>query len=291
VAIVDRQTGTVHFLYCIEYERCFSMRSDDDGRTFSAPVEMTATFEEFRRGYPWTVLAVGPGHGIQLKNGRLVVPVWISTGTGGNAHRPSVTSVIFSDDHGRSWRRGEIAVWDTPEVINPNETVAIQLADGRVMLNVRNEAKANRRVVVTSPDGATAWSPPSFDQALYEPICMASLERLSPTPSSDRNRIIFANPHNLSCGNGKEIPGQKRDRKNLSIKLSYDEGETWPVNRSLEPGPSAYSDLAVLPDGTMLCHYGRGGTESNPRIDMLTVARFNLEWLTNGRDTLSPSKE
>ena len=109
VAIVD-SNGSVHFLYCIEYAHCFYMRSDDDGLTFSKPVDITPAFEKFRPEYAWTVLATGPNHGIQLKNGRLVVPVWLSTGTGGNGHRPSVTSVIYSDDHGAAWQRGDIAV-------------------------------------------------------------------------------------------------------------------------------------------------------------------------------------
>ena len=105
--------------------------------------------------YDWKVLATGPNHSIQLKNGRLVVPVWLSTGTGGNAHRPSVTATIYSDNQGKTWKAGDIAVPCTEEWINPNETVAIELNDGRVMLNVRSESKAHRRLVTISPDGVT----------------------------------------------------------------------------------------------------------------------------------------
>ena len=76
-----------------------------------------------------------------------------------------------------------------------------------------------------------------------------------------------------------------RDRRNLSIKLSTDEGQTWSVNKSLEPGYSAYSDLAVLPDGTVLCLYERGRKSDEQQKKPtsyagLTLARFNLEWLT-----------
>lgn len=274
VAIVDRETGAIHFLYCVNYERCFYMRSDDDGRTFSAPVEITSTFEKFRPEYDCNVIATGPGHGIQLENGRLVVPVWLSTGAKG--HGPSVTATIFSDNHGKSWQRGDIAIPDTKKWVTPNETVVVQLADGRVMLNARSLSPENRRVVATSPDGAAHWSKPHFDNALLEPICMASMVRLSQKPVSDKNRILFANPDNLSRSDGKEIPGAHRDRKNLSIKLSYDEAQTWLVNKVLEPGRSAYSDLAVLQDGTILCFY--------ERAKLLTIARFNLEWLTDGKD-------
>jgi len=75
VATVDRDTGQIHFLYCLNYGQCFYMVSDDDGITFSEPREITSSFESFCKDYVWHVLATGPGHGIQLRNGRLLVPV------------------------------------------------------------------------------------------------------------------------------------------------------------------------------------------------------------------------
>jgi sialidase-1 len=288
--IADRN-GEVHLLFCLDYGRAFYSRSRDDGQTWSAATEITGAFEAFRPKFDWKVLATGPGHGIQLKSGRLVVPVWLSTGTGGNAHRPSITATIVSDDWGRNWRAGEVAVPNTEEWINPNETVAVELADGRVMLNVRSESVANRRIVVTSADGATGWSAPRFDKELVEPVCMASILRLSTNPPSDRNRLLFANPDNLSKADGNEKPGGSRDRQNLSLKLSLDEGATWPVTRPLEPGFSAYSDLALLADGTILCFYERGQKPQEGKkplnYTLLTLARFNLEWLTRREDTLS----
>ena len=99
VAIVDYQDGSLHFLYCLEYMRCFYMRSQDEGVTWTDAVEITSTFEAFRSEYDWKVIATGPGHGIQLRHGpyagRLVVPVWLSLGTGEHAHRPSVASDHF----------------------------------------------------------------------------------------------------------------------------------------------------------------------------------------------------
>jgi len=283
VLIADRG-GAVHFVFCLEYMRCFSARSDDDGKTWSKPTEITATFEKFRPAYDWKVLGTGPNHGIQLRTGRLVVPVWLSTGTGGNAHRPSVTATISSDDGGKTWKTGDIAVSDTAEIINPNETVAVELANGSVMLNVRNESKANRRLVVVGKDGATGWGKPRFDEALKEPTCMAGMVRFPAKTATDKNRLLFSNPDNLARADGKEEPGKNRDRKNLSVKLSYDEGKTWKVNKVVEPGWSAYSDLAVTPQGTVLCFFGRG-EKAHFAGDRLTMARFNLEWLTDGRDT------
>jgi Neuraminidase (sialidase) len=275
VAIADRQTGEVHFLYCVNYQRCFYLRSEDDGLTFTKPVDITPAFDKFRPEYDCNVIATGPGHGIQLANGRLVVPVWLSTGAKG--HAPSVAATIFSDDHGRTWQRGAIALPSADEWPSPNETAAVQLADGSVMLNSRTNARKNRRVVTTSPDGATNWSGAHFDEALLEPVCMASLVRYSAKPAAKKNRILFSNPDNLKNAKGDEKPGAHRDRKNLSIKVSYDEGKTWAVNKALEEGSSGYSDLAVAGDGTILCFY--------ERHNALTVARFNLEWLSDGKDS------
>jgi len=290
VAIVDHQTGAVHFLYCLEYMSCFYMRSDDDGLTWTEPVEITETFEKFRPDYDWKVIATGPAHGIQLRHGehagRLVVPVWISLGTGGHAHRPSVTSTIYSDDHGQTWHRGEIAVPDTEEFIFPNETAVVELADGSVMLNSRSESKRNRRLVTVSPNGATDWSEPRFDPALLEPICMGAIARVRDPQGSEPGLIAFSNPHNLSRKDGKQGGGLKGDRINVTVKLSDDEGQTWPHQRVIEPGFSGYSDLAALPDGTILCFYERGSTDGNHyRTGRLTVASFNEAWVREGSTT------
>jgi len=274
VLIADKD-GAVHMLFCLEYERVFYQRSDDDGVSWSQPSEITAAFEPFKKHYDWKVLATGPNHSIQLKTGRLVVPVWLSTGTGGNAHRPSVTATIYSDDQGKTWKAGDIAVPCTEEWINPNETVAIELNDGSVMLNVRSESKAHRRLVTTSKDGATGWSRPKFDAALLEPICMGGIVRYN---HGGQSLILFSNPHNLDKEKGKAEPGQSRDRKNVSVKISRDEGQTWPVNKLIENGPSMYSDIAVTPSGAILCFYGRGTKPGFAGVG-LTLARFNLEWL------------
>jgi sialidase-1 len=287
VVIADR-SGVVHFLFCLEYMRVFYMRSVNDGLAFSKPVEITGAFDAFRPEYAWRVVATGPGHGIQLAGGRLLAPIWMALGTGGNGHHPSVNSTVYSDDHGATWHRGEIAVPNTPEFPDPNETNAVQLADGKVMLNVRTESPRNRRTIVVSDDGATHWSPPRLQEDLPDPICFASLLRLSTEKTGSRNRLLFSNPDNLTRADGKDI--RSKDRKNLTVHLSYDEGNSWPVKRTLEPESSGYSDMAVLKDGTILCLYETGAGSSDFPNRRLMLARFNLEWLTEGRDTFKGRK-
>ena len=286
VAIADAETGAVHLLYCVEYGHCFYRRSDDDGLTFSPPVEINAAFEAFRPEYDWKVLATGPGHGVQLATGRLVVAVWLSTAAGRNAHHPSVTATIYSDDHGKTWRRGAIAARSTAEHPDPNEAAIVALADDRVMLNIRNESPARRRLVTISADGASGWSTPTLVPDLPEPVCMGSLALASANPATGRERwLLFANPDHpelLAHHGGGPPPKGWSDRKNLAIKLSTDDGKTWPTTRTLEPGPSAYSDLAVLPDGTILCFYERPQAHVDRPArtgTALTLARFSLDWL------------
>ncbi|MFN7543961.1 MAG: exo-alpha-sialidase [Acidobacteriota bacterium] len=276
VAFADRKKGLVHFIYCVEYMRAFYLRSDDDGRTFSAPVEITSTFDQFQKDYAWKVFATGPGHGIQLRNGRLLVPVWLSTSET-NPHKPSVAATIYSDDHGKTWKRGDIAVPSQGEVVDPSETVAVQLASGRVMLNARTISPRHRRVVLTSKDGATKWSAPRFQQELVEPICFGSLVRHS------GKKLLFVNPDNLLKAGLEGAPGQSRDRRNLTIRLSEDDGETWKTQRVIDPGWTAYADLNTSPDGAIYVLYERG--EPDParlRIASLTLVRFPLAWVRAG---------
>lgn len=269
VAIVDHVTGTIEFLYCINYARCFSIRSMDDGQTWSDPVEITDVFEPFREKYDWKVIATGPGHGIQLRNGRLVVPIWVAYGEKGD-HKPSAVATIYSDDHGKTWQAGDIAVPNEGEFTDPNETILTELSDGRVMLVARSVSNPNRKITSVSPNGATNWSQPTFHPELWEPICMASVVSYPSEPGT----LIFSAPHSLARDeSGKEIPAGRGKRENLSIKLSRDDGQTWPLNKTLESGPSAYSDLAVLPDGTILCFYENG--------KHLTLARFNRAWINH----------
>ncbi|MCC5840759.1 MAG: exo-alpha-sialidase [Opitutales bacterium] len=258
--------GTVHFVYCVEYYRVFYMRSDDDGLTWSEPVEITHVFDEFRVDCDWQYLATGPGHGIELSNGRLLVPIRVDDFRTGAVR--GFISTIFSDDGGQTWQRGEIALRPA------SEAMLTERADGSVLLTARNPR--SRKAHTTSPDGVTGWTPIHYPEELLEPGCMASLVTHPGTADHPGPFIIFSNPHTTLREN--------RNRKDVSLKVSRDGGQTWPVHRILEHGPSAYSDLAVLPDGTILCFYESGHPDliregRDWPYAVLRLAHIPPEWL------------
>jgi len=272
VMIADGQTHTLHFIYCAEYSHCYYRRSTNDGITWAGPVDITPAFDAFRSEYNWRVIATGPGHGIQLSSGRLLVPVWMSTGTGGHAHRPSCVGTIFSDDFGARWEAGDIVVRDTAATPNPSESTATELAGGHVMLNIRNESPLHRRLVTISHNGASGWAKPWYHANLFEPVCSASLIRLSD------QRLLFTNPDSEHSSKQAE-GGVGQPRENLTARLSSDNGRTWPVARVIDPGASGYSDLAQDTSGDIFCLYEQGTVGSLPHTASLTLARFNVAWL------------
>ena len=274
VAIAGRD-GTIHFLYCVEYMRSFYMRSQDDGVTWSSPVEITSAFEQYRSELDWQVIGIGPGHSVQLRTGRLVAPFWMSS-TNKQARLKGATGVVYSDDDGKTWRRGDIALR------NGNEPNIAELPDGSVFVTARNQDPRNRRLVAYSRDGATGWSTPALIEDLLEPGCMAGMVCHPGTMKQPNPLLLFSNPNTTERDN--------KARANVTIKASRDGGRTWPVSRLLQSGPSAYSDLAVLPDGVILCLYESGTPEADLKHNRpwpyarITLARFNLEWIYDGRD-------
>lgn len=280
VAIADHKKGVVHLLYQHDYARIFYMRSKDDGARFTKPVDVTSALEGLRSQFLWTVVALGPGHAIELQSGRLLVPVWLAAGVqtvrGQRKHAPSAITTLYSDNHGKTWKHGDLIAINSPEMVNPNEMQLIQLADGNVMANIRTGDKAELRAVAFSPDGISHWTKPQFDKHLYDPICAASIVRYSAVPKDDRNRILFVNPDSQS------LPGNRKSghglRRNLTLKMSEDEGKTWPVARLLHEGSSGYSDVAVAQDKTIYVIY-EGVLDHGNGSNSISVLRFNLAWI------------
>ncbi len=271
--VVDRETGTVWLLLTgnrgedseaeimrgtsKDTRRVWVMKSEDDGKTWSERKEITET----TKAPDWTWYATGPGCGIQLSSGRLLIPCDHAV----RHTRRWRSHVIYSDDHGATWKLGGVLREKT------NECQVVELADGSLLLNMRSYHGNNRRAIATSEDGGLTWSDVTFDEALVEPVCQASLIRFTDQGTLSKNRLFFANPASTQ-------------RVRMTVRLSYDEGKTWPVSKVLHAGHAAYSALAILPDMTIGCLYERG--ERSP-YEKITFARFSVEWLTNGTDSLS----
>jgi len=232
-------------------------KSEDDGQTWSKPVEITKDVKKA----DWTWYATGPGVGIQTRTGRFVIPCdHTPTGT-----KEEASHVFYSDDAGKTWQLGG------KTSLKFGESQVVELADGTLMLNMRNhESPRRERGVSLSKDGGLTWSEPVYDATLVEPVCQASILRYTLAEKSDKNRLLFSNP----AGKG---------RNNLTVRVSYDEGKTWPVARLLHGGPAAYSCLTVLPDLSVGCLYEGGEKEAYDRI---VFARFSLSWLTEGKDRI-----
>lgn len=270
--VADRQTGTVWLLSCWnrgddhegsiiaqkskDTRRVFALRSDDDGLTWSKPEEITVAVKQKE----WTWYATGPGSGLQIEHGpyqgRLVVPCdHIEAGT-----RKYYSHVFYSDDHGKSWKLGGTTPQD-----QVNECEAVELEGGKLMLNMRNyDRNQKKRQVAVSDDGGLTWKEQRHDDALVEPICQAGIERYRWAAAGQPGVLLFSNP------------ASEQGRIRMTVRASFDDGQTWPVSRRLHAGPSGYSDMATLADGEIGCLYEGG---PNNIAENILFARLPLESL------------
>jgi sialidase-1 len=220
--------------------------SDDDGLTWSRPREITSQ----AKLPEWTWYATGPGNGIQLRTGRLLIPCDhdVFQTRGHHSH------MIYSDNHGESWRIGGSTGAGT------NECAVAELADGSLVLNMRGMNIGKRRAVSRSTDGGLTWSPYTLDETLIEPQCQGSLVVSPKHP----DWLLFSNPAALT-------------RTALTVRLSRDGGRAWHAAREVHSGPAAYSSLAALRDGSIGLLYEAG--EQNP-YETISYARFGLDWVS-----------
>ncbi|OQP54710.1 sialidase family protein [Niastella populi] len=220
-------------------------RSRDDGLTWSAPENITAATKKKE----WGWYATGPGIGIQIQNGlhkgRLVIPCDFSyddsTTIPKQGHPNMGSHSIYSDDHGATWKLGGTI---TPKM---NECQVIEVADGNgtLLMNMRSYFQRNCRAYAISYDGGITWTAPANVPALVEPVCQASILRYSWPGKKTKSCMLFLNPASAK-------------RINMTIRASFDEGQTWPVIRTLYTGPSAYSCMVLLPGGDIGCLYEAG---------------------------------
>ena len=253
--VVDRKTGTIWLPFCRDNDRVFITKSSDDGRSWAEPVEITPHVKKPE----WGWYATGPGHGIQLTGGRLLVPCDCRDSKGsGDWGKRGRSHVFYSDDHGATWKLGGVTE------AGMNECEVVELADGALLLSMRQYLGPRQRAFSRSTDGGMSWSKPEHHPQVHCPVCQSSIRRYS-LPPQQKNRILYSGPGG---------PG----RSHMTVRLSYDEGKTWPVAKVIHEGSAAYSDLVVLGDGTIGCLYERDN------YGKITFARLSLEWLTDGED-------
>jgi len=241
--------------------------SGDEGATWSMPVDITAMTKKPE----WTRTIHGPGVGIQLRSGRLVFPCCENKPDGRPGAEGGVwwNFAIYSDDHGKTWH-----ISDNEVGPGFDESQMVELADGSLLLNMRGR---DCRTTATSKDGGKTWSEPSAVPELPGGGCQGSILRYTwPDQQGGKSRILVCNIDPAASLSGNQYGG----RHTGTVRISYDEGKTWPVAKVLEKGSFAYCCLTAMPDGTLGCLFDDAGWSKT------TFARFSLEWLTDGADSL-----
>jgi sialidase-1 len=212
----------------------FVTYSDDHGETWSERRDVSG--EALHPDWGWC--AAGPVHAIQLKRGkhqgRLVIPC-------DHQQKDAKTwgsHLMLSDDHGRTWRLGAVDTRPVGDSIHPNECVAVELVDGRIYVNARDQlgSSAETRAVAYSSDGGESFDALfAAEPQITTPVVQNSAIRFAAKDRGDeRNVLVYA------------CPGDAKERRDLTILLSFDEGATWPVKQLVYKGPVAYSDLVKL---------------------------------------------
>jgi sialidase-1 len=289
--VMDADTGRVFFFYALNEgsrhqneTRVFYRYSDDDGLTWRPRIEITQLFADNPHG--WTFHMPGPGHGIQLqnqrgihasRNGRLVLAVW---------HRRAVTanprlygiSLLVSDDHGKTWRH----TGDTGIGHGMNEARIVELEDGRILMNARGgRAMRDGKEIETQKHRVYAWSKDAGEtfgghvvrkEFVYSKNgCDSAIQRY---PKYGKNILLFSRPANPEV------------RAQMTMSLSMDEGQTWSQHKLIHDGSSFYSDIVVLPNGTIGLLYGKGKDGRHEQLPHhVAFARFNIECLQQRDNT------
>ena len=217
--------------------QAYQIKSRDQGKTWSPAARLT---EQIKSPQAHT-LASGPGVGIKLergkKRGRLLMPYNQRIG-----QRFTVYAAI-SDDNGNSWRMGQTAI--SASDVHANEVQFVELAEGTILLNARNQASAKMRCVALSHDSGETWTPISLDGNLPDPTCQGAILRSAWPQKQVPGLIAFSNP------------ADQTGRKNGVIRFSFDEGRTWPYSQIIESGSFQYSSLCRFADDRLGILYER----------------------------------
>jgi len=213
------------------------VKSTDNGKTWSQPINLTAMCKKEE----WWLWAPAPGNGIVLKDGTLVFPT-----QGRDATGKAFSNITYSKDGGKTWKTSKPA-----SASSTTECAVVELSDGALMLNMRTNANKGvtgpdngRTVAVTRDLGETWQVHPTSRNALPEPVCMASLYRHDYKSLDGKNRsvLLFVNPNS------------KTHRNNITLKLSFDDGLTWPTDKYVlldELNGRGYSCITSVDDETI----------------------------------------
>ncbi len=218
------------------------VKSEDHGKTWSKPVDITSQISkpEWHHNFKF----ITSGRGIQTRDG-VLLHCMVNLDNG--------MHVFGSDDHGKSW-----FLLDAP--ISPaNESKIVELNDGTWMINSRVNGQP-LRYVHTSKDKGKTWTSAAAEE-LIDPGCNASIIRYSQASDGNKNILIFSNAKST------------KERKNLSIRLSTDEGKTWTEGKTIYEGGSAYSSMTVLKNGDIGLFFEKDGYKKN------VFVRVPLKWL------------
>ena len=226
------------------------VKSSDNGKNWSNPVDITSqiTKPEWKKDFKF----ITSGRGIQTQSGKLIHTL---------VNLKNGLHLFGSDDHGKSWY-----LIDTP--IKPgDESKIVELENGSWMINSRVNTKEGFRYIHTSHDEGKTWiSKPDIN--LTDPGCNASIIRYtSKKDSAGKNRLLFSNANS------------KDKRTNMTLKVSYDEGQTWTKGKSIYKGSSAYSSMTILKNGDIVVFFEKYDYKEN------VFVKIPLEWLTNGKDS------
>ena len=226
----------------------------DNGKTWSKPSNITTSVHKplapsYNAAYnfveDWRTNALTPGHALQLtrgKNkGRIFVAANHSSGNKLEADNVETNKAhcFYSDDHGDTWRLGA-----TVEMPGGNESTAAELADGSVLQNIRYKNPSNKyRVLAFSKSGGEKWDTAYVSKELPDPVCQGS------TISFEYKRkhlVLFSNA------------ASQTKREKLTIRVSKDNGRSWPVSFLVDKGDAAYSDIVNIRSKNIGVLYEKG---------------------------------
>lgn len=203
------------------------------------------------------------GQAIETSSGRVMLVAAVREGSDYSLNN----YLFYSDDEGITWNVSQKAME------GGDEAKVVELADGSILMSIRNKNKGNRYYTRSTDNGIT-WTSVQLWKDLKDPGCNGDMIRYSMEKNGAGKNILL-----------HSIPFDEKDRKNVSVYVSYDEGKTWPAGKTICAGPSAYSSLTILEDGTIGAYVEEGEPGMN-----LVYLNFSLEWLLRNTDEMNPGK-